>query len=483
MGTRHQDHDPLIPGQGQKVEYHTRHYYDGWDGVPDEFKGNGWVLINHTSHANAHYTDYSFQRLVEDTVSEERTNRRIEDRPTDAQKAQREAQAEQSARIEAAALRTQVEELKKLVPRQSTALTVPAEKPIAWAEPVMSIEALKARDEYNKSVIANFFVEGIHFGFPFPGSKDRMLYKAGAEWFGSAFGVRPNYTPLDEIVETGETPRVFYRYRCDLVSIRTGQVVGQAEGICSSEEKAYKYRSTNLTCPTCGKDTIRRGAQQYGGGWYCNKKDSGCGENFKAGDKAIEDQLGKKLNPEVLGEAHNILSKAIKRAYVLALRVAFGLDAYIKYYEDVDELSDFVINGTATVKDDVPEKVQKFNDQVKRENGNGAQQAPEVPPAPDPEPHPEPPEEPEHDPALDEIFWTRDTERVKNMIRAAGEYWKLAAGPNLYNRILKALELPERNVGKRDDLVAYIQQAYTRTDADARAAIKAYVVEEQAAAK
>jgi hypothetical protein len=119
--------------------------------------------------------------------------------------------------------------------------------------------------------------------------------------------------------------------------------------------------------------------------------------------------------------------------------------------------------GTATFEDDEPvSQVIHENAEESRpkatKNGQKTDTMPE-PPATD---------------ALEEVFWTRDTERVKEMIRVAGEYWKLAAGPNLYNRILKALELPERNVGKRDDLVAYIQEAYTRTADNARAAIKAY---------
>jgi hypothetical protein len=127
---------------------------------------------------------------------------------------------------------------------------------------------------------------------------------------------------------------------------------------------------------------------------------------------------------------------------------------------------------------ELPEAQDEFdNQQFAKDYGDWMRDDPEEEPDTTPEDAPEPPpasNEPPATDALEEVFWTRDTERVKEMIRVAGEYWKLAAGPNLYNRILKALELPERNVGKRDDLVAYVQEAYTRTADDARAAIKAY---------
>jgi hypothetical protein len=178
------------------------------------------------------------------------TARRIE---TSEREPQDQTQMIQSMQIELA-------ELRNLFARQRTVDKVPmvVESPISQVEPTMSIEALRERDDFIKQVISHFFVEDIHYGVPFPNSKDKMLKKAGAEWFASGFGVRPSYVELDAIVETSETPRVFYRYRCDLVFVRTGQIVGSAEGICSSDEDKYKYRHQNYTCPTCHQETIMK---------------------------------------------------------------------------------------------------------------------------------------------------------------------------------------------------------------------------------
>lgn len=466
---RHQDHDPLVAGPGQRVEYHTNRYYDGWVAVPEEFKGNGWVLIWHETEKMSSYHNYHFQRLIEDTMNEEPKDRRIEDRPP-AEQSERMAQTD---RIELIELRNQV---KALVEAQSKAV-VTVEAPIDQAAPVMSIEMLRDRDEFIQSVINNFFRKGIHIGEPFPGAKKDgkpilMLYKAGAEWFGSAFGVRPNYIPLDEIVETGEMPRVFYRYRCDLVSIRTGQIVGQAEGLCSSEETKYKYRIQNYKCPSCGEETIMRSRKEWGGGWYCNKNKGGCGAKYEKGEATIENQPepGRVLNTEVLDQAHTIMAMAQKRAYVLALRAAFGLDAYIQFYEGVEEPEEYsgaTVESTATIKEDVPEKVKQFNERVKDEEKSTPESA-------------ETGNEPEmaDDPLVD-VTWTRNRSVTAQMVSGAGELWKIS-GAHLYNRVARALVLPEGDYRKRDDLLTAIAEHYTGSKDDARALLKAYKSEESA---
>jgi ribosomal protein L37AE/L43A len=230
------------------------------------------------------------------------------------------------------------------------------EAPVDQAAPVMTIQALKDRSQFICDVIGNFFEEGVHFGVPFPGSPDKMLYKVGAEWFASAFGVRPQYEQLEADRTNGETPHVYYRYRCMLVLVRTGQVIGEAVGQCSNDETKYKYRQQNYKCPTCKKETILRSKNEWGGGWYCNKNKGGCGAKYEKGAAEIENQPkpGRVLNTEVLELAHTIDAMAQKRAFVLALRGAFGLQAYIKYFEGIDDIDDDeppqVIEGTAKPK-------------------------------------------------------------------------------------------------------------------------------------
>jgi hypothetical protein len=78
------------------------------------------------------------------------------------------------------------------------------------------------------------------------------------------------------------------------------------------------------------------------------------------------------LNTEVAGLAHTISAMAQKRAFVLALRGAFGLSAYIKYFEGIDDVGDddnggTVIDSTATVKPDVPARTREHLETIRQE--------------------------------------------------------------------------------------------------------------------
>ena len=41
------------------------------------------------------------------------------------------------------------------------------------------------------------------------------------------------------------------------------------------------FEGGGRTCPDCQKDTIRKGNKSYGGGWFCSKRDGGCGGQWK----------------------------------------------------------------------------------------------------------------------------------------------------------------------------------------------------------
>lgn len=55
-----------------------------------------------------------------------------------------------------------------------------------------------------------------------------------------------------------------------------------------SETTSVKYKEKKQTfedlpvCPTCGKDSIIKGKEEYGGGYVCYKKKGGCGAKFKS---------------------------------------------------------------------------------------------------------------------------------------------------------------------------------------------------------
>lgn len=238
--------------------------------------------------------------------------------------------------------------------RQLVKIETNTAAPVTTITPAMSLEALAARHEFIGHVVSKFFKKGLHYGEPFPNSKDLMLYRTGAEWIASSFGVRAKFTELEAFKDRAATPpAVSYKFRCELILISTGQIVGDAIGECTTDEDKYKYRQATYKCPSCGQETIYKST--YGeGGWYCNVKKGGCGAKYGKQDAEIMHQPkpGRSLNMETLGLAHTVSTMAQKRAFVLAVRAAFGLTAYFKYYEDVDDIdteeAPRVINGSAT---------------------------------------------------------------------------------------------------------------------------------------
>lgn len=237
--------------------------------------------------------------------------------------------------------------------------------PVAVVSPAMPIAALMERDRFIRDVIKTFFRKGIHYGVPFPNAKDvngneiLMLYKDGADWLAMSFGVRTVYTEIAGI-EDRAGKFISYKVRCELKLIMTSQIVGDAIGFCSSEEEGYKYRKSAYKCPNCGEETIIRSRYVEKGeteaGWYCNKSKGGCGAKYdsRAAEILNQPKPGRALNNEVFGEAHNIWSKAAKRAFVQAMRTTFGLNAYFKMFEDLDDdvedgdEAPRVVEGTAT---------------------------------------------------------------------------------------------------------------------------------------
>ena len=225
--------------------------------------------------------------------------------------------------------------------------------------PTMSMEDMEKRENYIQTLVQRFFRKGVHFGEPFPNAKRKdgtpilMLLKAGAEWIASSFGLRPDY--VDEIIirdTTATPPLVSYQYRCNLILIGTGQIVGSALGQCSTEEDKYKYRLNSYKCPNCDLETIKKSTIDGVTQWYCPKGKGGCGAKYpiNAAEIMNQEKPGRVLNPETLALGHTIQTMAQKRAFVLAVRTALGLTAYFDLYEDIDDTpeDDNAIEGTFT---------------------------------------------------------------------------------------------------------------------------------------
>lgn len=83
------------------------------------------------------------------------------------------------------------------------------------------------------------------------------------------------------------------------------------KGIASRNEIESKQQRSEteagVPCPKCGTlGTIRKGREEYGGGWFCDKRKGGCGANFKekpeppsGPDPADTFVDGPKMNPNI----------------------------------------------------------------------------------------------------------------------------------------------------------------------------------------
>ena len=145
-----------------------------------------------------------------------------------------------------------------------------------------------------EEVISKVLREGEHFGV-IPGTTQagkkpkKALLQPGAEVLCQVFRLRPEY-----VVETrDERPDFILReVRCKLYNSVTGELVGEASGSANSREQKYLVQTAARICPACGKATIIKGKDDYGGGWLCFAKKGGCGAKYGDEDKKIFDQTG-----------------------------------------------------------------------------------------------------------------------------------------------------------------------------------------------
>jgi len=185
---------------------------------------------------------------------------------------------------------------------------------------------------------------GGHYGV-IPGTNKPSLLKPGAEAICVALRLAPFYESDKHFDGDHLTASVV----CTLKHVPTGLAVSQGEGLCSSKESKYAWRRAQRTCPECGEPQIRRskfppkeGDSIYmeGGpnepGWYCWKKEGGCGFQFPADDSRITSQSeGRATNPDLPDTWNTVLKMADKRALIAA--VLNGTAASDVFTQDVED--------------------------------------------------------------------------------------------------------------------------------------------------
>jgi hypothetical protein len=217
---------------------------------------------------------------------------------------------------------------------KETALTL-VERPTALSEWAgAATRGLEARHERER-IIAEVLKPGADFG-KIPGTDKPTLLKAGAEKIADSLNLCPTYESLVSI-EDWEKPLFFYRYRCTLRTRGREEAVATGVGSCNSMESRYRWRKAQRRCPRCGKPTIIKGRDEYGGGWICFAKKGGCGAKFADADTSITGQeVGLVPNDDIFSLVNTIDKMGQKRALVAA---TLNLGFSEQFTQDMEDLS------------------------------------------------------------------------------------------------------------------------------------------------
>lgn len=258
--------------------------------------------------------------------------------------------------------------------------------------PAASLEQLK--DRY---LMFNSFVQGVmrkdHDYLVIPGTDKPSLAKPGAEKLTTLFGLSSHFEQTTNVIDmTGETrggePFFLFAYKCSLY--RGDLFIAECEGSCNSWEKKYRYRNADRVCPNCGKPSIIKGKEEYGGGWICFAKKGGCGAKFSANDPKITgQQVGQVQNAEIYDQINTLQKMAQKRAFIGAVLIATNASEY--FTQDIEDMPGFV-EGTfaeAPVQKPAPEPAKVRVDipassapSVNQSNTTSPTTAPEPPATP-----------------------------------------------------------------------------------------------------
>jgi hypothetical protein len=216
-------------------------------------------------------------------------------------------------------------------------------------DPQQALQDSKARKDIVFTMVKDEILRaGTDYGV-IPGTSKPTLLKSGAERLCSAFHFDAYFDTIDA-VQDWDRPLFFYRIRCHLFHVETRLEIATGIGSCNSMESKYRWRQQNRACPKCGKETIIKGKDEYGGGWICFAKKGGCGAKFKDGDPAIEGQAtGQVPNDDIYSIVNTIDKMAQKRALIAA--VLIGANASEFFTQDLEDMPGF---GVQVTVDDAP---------------------------------------------------------------------------------------------------------------------------------
>jgi predicted RNA-binding Zn-ribbon protein involved in translation (DUF1610 family) len=217
---------------------------------------------------------------------------------------------------------------------ESTAVATRSENGLA-----MSFSALATRVRQLDQFYRDVMQDGTDYG-TIPGTGKPSLFQPGAQLLDQIFGLTPTFEVMATSIIDWQRLIPFFHYvvRCQLK--RGDHVVAEGVGSCNSWEDKYRWRKARKACPSCGQESIGRSKAEYGGGYFCNKKNGGCGASFKAntdGARKLDAQAeGRIENEDTASIENTVLKMAQKRAHIAATLNATGASRI--FTQDVEDL-------------------------------------------------------------------------------------------------------------------------------------------------
>lgn len=219
--------------------------------------------------------------------------------------------------------------------QSATQHPAPANTTDAGGDPMgFSVTELQTRINKVERLLKSVMKPQMDYGL-IPGCGDKpALLKPGAELLLSLFELAPELKI--EMKDLGDGHREC-TITVRLIHAPTGKFWGMGIGSCSTHEAKYRYRLGGRKCPSCGKEAIIKGREEYGGGWVCFAKKGGCGTKFKDNDSRITGagDAGKVENDNIADVYNTVLKQAKKRALVDAALTATAASRY--FTQDMDD--------------------------------------------------------------------------------------------------------------------------------------------------
>lgn len=210
-----------------------------------------------------------------------------------------------------------------------------------------AVEQLQSIKRLQTAIKVNL-AEGFDYG-TIPGTQKPTLLKAGAEKIVTLFQARPRFVVVEKIEEWGEKPLFYYHYRCEIVHVGTGVVIGEGEGSCNSKEDKYGYRwvgERELPEGVSKEDLPMKWRKGYGGKSY---------------------PVYRTENTEVFSLVNTIQKMAMKRALVAAALVLGRLSDL--FTQDLEDLSPY--ENEAPPPDEPQESASKKAEAPEKSSSRG----------------------------------------------------------------------------------------------------------------